>query len=161
MKHDLKLYILIAAIVIAVATPPVLCYLFIVIPNGKQAFNGSCSQLSDNHSQSESSNNRKSSDSDESENEISQDSPGESTPFVIVIDPGHGGYDPGKVSPDGIAEKDINLAISEKLKTSLSSNGFSVHMTRSNDSSLGQQSGSNRKSLHSSHRSRSHPRPGT
>lgn len=146
MKHNLKLYILIAAIVIAVATPPVLCYLFIVIPNEKQTFKGSCSQISDNRSQSGSSNYRKSSDSNESENEISQDSSDESTPFVIVIDPGHGGYDPGKVSPDGIAEKDINLAISEKLKTSLSSNGFSVHMTRSNDSSLGQQSGSNRKS---------------
>ena len=32
---------------------------------------------------------------------------------TIVIDPGHGGYDPGKVGITGILEKDINLSISE------------------------------------------------
>ena len=38
---------------------------------------------------------------------------------IVVIDSGHGGNDPGKVSKDGILEKDINLAISLKLKTLL------------------------------------------
>ena len=31
---------------------------------------------------------------------------------IIVIDPGHGGNDPGKVGIDGSLEKNINLAIS-------------------------------------------------
>ena len=35
--------------------------------------------------------------------------------IVIVLDPGHGGYDPGKVSKENIYEKDINLAIAIKL----------------------------------------------
>ena len=30
---------------------------------------------------------------------------------IIVIDPGHGGNDPGKVGIDGSLEKNINLAI--------------------------------------------------
>ena len=34
----------------------------------------------------------------------------------IVLDPGHGGFDPGKVGTAGTLEKDINLAISLKLK---------------------------------------------
>lgn len=33
----------------------------------------------------------------------------------VVIDPGHGGSDPGKVAVDGSLEKDINLAIAQKL----------------------------------------------
>lgn len=39
--------------------------------------------------------------------------------ITIVIDPGHGGPDPGKISPSGILEKDINLQISSTLKTLL------------------------------------------
>ena len=38
---------------------------------------------------------------------------------IIVIDAGHGGNDPGKVSSDGIKEKDINLSIALKLKEEL------------------------------------------
>ena len=34
---------------------------------------------------------------------------------VVVVDPGHGGYDPGKVGVSGTLEKDINLAIALKL----------------------------------------------
>ncbi len=32
---------------------------------------------------------------------------------VVVIDPGHGGTDPGKVGIDGQLEKDINLAVAK------------------------------------------------
>ena len=38
---------------------------------------------------------------------------------VVVIDPGHGGFDPGKVGINQILEKDINLSIALKLKNLL------------------------------------------
>lgn len=65
--------------------------------------------------------------------------------FTILIDPGHGGYDPGKVSPDGIEEKDINLAISLKLYSLLSDMGYHVYLTRDNDSSLNASGAGNKK----------------
>ena len=52
----------------------------------------------------------------------------------IVIDAGHGGEDPGKVGVNGHLEKDINLAISLKLKTLLENKGFTVYLTREKDS---------------------------
>ena len=36
--------------------------------------------------------------------------------ITVVIDSGHGGNDPGKTTPDGTLEKDLNLAIALKLK---------------------------------------------
>lgn len=50
----------------------------------------------------------------------------------IIIDPGHGGEDPGAVA-NGITEKDINLDISLRIKDMLSSCGYNVVMTRSDD----------------------------
>ena len=52
---------------------------------------------------------------------------------VVVIDPGHGGDDPGKVGVNGTKEKDVNLAISKCLKKVLEDNGFDVVMTRNKD----------------------------
>lgn len=52
---------------------------------------------------------------------------------VILIDPGHGGADPGKVGINGALEKDINLQIAEKVKVKLEESGFQVHMTRTDD----------------------------
>jgi N-acetylmuramoyl-L-alanine amidase len=66
--------------------------------------------------------------------------------FIIVIDPGHGGYDPGKVSDDGIKEKEINLAISQKLYEFLTQMGFSVFMTRDTDISLNSENETSKKS---------------
>ena len=40
----------------------------------------------------------------------------ETEKYIIVIDPGHGGRDPGAVGRKGTREKDINLAIAKKLK---------------------------------------------
>ena len=36
--------------------------------------------------------------------------------FVVVIDAGHGGSDPGKVGNSNILEKDINLSLALKLQ---------------------------------------------
>ena len=42
--------------------------------------------------------------------------------YTIVIDPGHGGNDPGKIGINDVPEKDVNLAISLKLKDILEQN---------------------------------------
>jgi len=52
---------------------------------------------------------------------------------IIVIDPGHGGKDPGAIGPSGIREKDIVLAISKYLKTELEDADFEIIMTRDTD----------------------------
>ena len=54
---------------------------------------------------------------------------------IIVIDPGHGGKDPGTIS-DTTYEKDINLAISKALEIELSKSGATVIMTRDSDYDL-------------------------
>lgn len=55
---------------------------------------------------------------------------------TIVIDPGHGGRDPGKIGINNAMEKDINLSISLKLRELLEQNGINVIMTREEDISL-------------------------
>ena len=53
---------------------------------------------------------------------------------TIVLDPGHGGHDPGAVGPNGLYEKDVVLDIALKLKKALSENqAFKVFMTRERD----------------------------
>ncbi|MDP2172843.1 MAG: N-acetylmuramoyl-L-alanine amidase [Candidatus Cloacimonadaceae bacterium] len=53
---------------------------------------------------------------------------------VIVLDPGHGGKDPGAVGKGKTREKDINLAVSLKLKQLLEKElGLKVLMTRDDD----------------------------
>lgn len=52
---------------------------------------------------------------------------------VIVIDPGHGGHDPGAMA-NGLKEKDINLKVTLKLKNYLEKDGrFKVYLTRDDD----------------------------
>jgi N-acetylmuramoyl-L-alanine amidase len=55
---------------------------------------------------------------------------------TIVIDPGHGGFDPGKIGINKALEKDINLSISKKLKGYLEQKGIKVIMTREEDKGL-------------------------
>ena len=55
---------------------------------------------------------------------------------IIVIDAGHGGWDPGMVSGK-VEEKDINLSIARKLQTFLEQGGATVIITRLDDSALG------------------------
>jgi len=56
----------------------------------------------------------------------------------VVIDPGHGGYDPGTVSPyeDGFYEKEVTLDVSFRLKEKLEQAGVEVVMTRDSDVAL-------------------------
>ncbi len=51
----------------------------------------------------------------------------------IVIDPGHGGKDPGAVSQRGLYEKTINLDISKRLEKILKKEGMQVTLTRIDD----------------------------
>lgn len=67
------------------------------------------------------------------------------TEKTVVIDSGHGGFDPGKESNDGILEKDINLKIAYELKGLLEQSGVTVIMTRTDDNGLYQESDSNKK----------------
>jgi len=55
---------------------------------------------------------------------------------TVVVDPGHGGVDGGAVSSEGVAEKDINLNISQMLERCLSFCGYNVVMTRESDVSI-------------------------
>lgn len=55
---------------------------------------------------------------------------------TIVIDAGHGGPDPGKVSESGTLEKDINLNIAFYIKEMLEAQNISVIMTREEDKDL-------------------------
>lgn len=59
-------------------------------------------------------------------------------PLVIVVDAGHGGHDPGAHGPSGTREKDITLAISQRLVTQLNAQpGMRGVLTRSDDRFLG------------------------
>lgn len=52
----------------------------------------------------------------------------------IVIDPGHGGDDPGAISPDGVKEKDLTLALALRLEKILKMEGLApIRMTRDGD----------------------------
>ena len=56
---------------------------------------------------------------------------------VIILDAGHGGIDSGTLNDDKtILEKDINLAITHKIRELLESSGAHVILTREDDSSL-------------------------
>lgn len=52
---------------------------------------------------------------------------------VIVIDPGHGGSDPGAHGSANVQEKDVNLAVSLKLAALLEKEGAVICMTRQTD----------------------------
>ncbi|MFK7851675.1 MAG: N-acetylmuramoyl-L-alanine amidase [Akkermansiaceae bacterium] len=51
---------------------------------------------------------------------------------VIILDPGHGGRDPGAIY-GGTREKDLNLRIAKRCRDLLSAHGFLVKMTRYDD----------------------------
>ncbi|MEA5051351.1 MAG: N-acetylmuramoyl-L-alanine amidase [Oscillospiraceae bacterium] len=55
---------------------------------------------------------------------------------VIVLDAGHGDFDPGAVAADGTEEKGINLAVTLQLYDLFRANGFAVVLTRSGDRTM-------------------------
>ncbi|TEB08239.1 Germination-specific N-acetylmuramoyl-L-alanine amidase precursor [Pelotomaculum schinkii] len=55
---------------------------------------------------------------------------------VIVVDPGHGGIDPGAVGKDGLLEKDITLTVGKRLAANLGQAGAMVLLTRETDTDL-------------------------
>ena len=58
--------------------------------------------------------------------------------FFVVIDPGHGGIDPGAISPNKHFEKNVTLIFAKKLKKELKKNkNFDVLLTRSSDVFVG------------------------
>ena len=60
--------------------------------------------------------------------------PSSNRPFVVVLDPGHGGEDPGAIGPAGTYEKTVVLAIAQKTKFLLEQDKrFVVFMTRDED----------------------------
>ncbi len=63
----------------------------------------------------------------------------------VVIDAGHGGADPGKVSVDGSLEKDINLVIAQKLQKFLQMQDVDAVLTRESDDGLYDADASNKK----------------
>ena len=66
-----------------------------------------------------------------------QTASGTNTPDVtIIIDAGHGGMDGGTQSRDGLLEKDINLAVANKLYTLCRLAGIDCRLTRCDDNML-------------------------
>jgi N-acetylmuramoyl-L-alanine amidase len=51
----------------------------------------------------------------------------------VVLDPGHGGYDPGAVGPNGLAESELNLAVSRYAAAALEAAGIPTVLTRNGD----------------------------
>lgn len=64
---------------------------------------------------------------------------------VVMLDAGHGGNDPGKVGVDGSLEKDINIAITLKLKEYLEQSDVTVILTRENKGGLYKEKDSHKK----------------
>ncbi|MGN1020963.1 MAG: N-acetylmuramoyl-L-alanine amidase [Aristaeellaceae bacterium] len=59
------------------------------------------------------------------------------TGWMILVDPGHGGYDGGaRARVSGVWEKHINLAVALQVEKSLAARGASVVMTRRTDEDL-------------------------
>jgi N-acetylmuramoyl-L-alanine amidase len=53
---------------------------------------------------------------------------------LVVIDPGHGGQDPGALSPNNTLEKDITLAVAKALRDAITASGdIDVKLTREDD----------------------------
>jgi N-acetylmuramoyl-L-alanine amidase len=55
---------------------------------------------------------------------------------TVVLDPGHGGRDPGALGPGGLREKDITLRLAHALRPRLVARGFRVVLTREDDRTL-------------------------
>ncbi len=52
---------------------------------------------------------------------------------LIIIDAGHGGFDPGAIGASGLTEKEVNLNIAHKVREKLEKEELNVMLTREND----------------------------
>ena len=68
-----------------------------------------------------------------------------SNKITIVIDAGHGGFDPGKIGINKVLEKDINLSFTYKLKKLLEQNDINVILTRTDNNGLYKNSDTDKK----------------
>jgi N-acetylmuramoyl-L-alanine amidase len=58
-------------------------------------------------------------------------------PYVVAIMPGHGGVDPGAISPfNGLKEKNVTLSMGLDLRRALQADGVKVAMTRTTDTDI-------------------------
>lgn len=55
---------------------------------------------------------------------------------LVVIDPGHGGNDPGAIGPGGKTEKSINLSLAQALQLALARRRINAILTRSADTEM-------------------------
>lgn len=69
----------------------------------------------------------------------------ETKKICVVIDPGHGGSDPGKVGINNALEKDINLQVAEILKIFLEAEGIEAVLTRTDENGLYDENAPNKK----------------
>lgn len=53
--------------------------------------------------------------------------------YIVMIDAGHGGYDPGAIAEQDIYEKEINLQIAKKTRDFLVPSGITTILTREED----------------------------
>jgi N-acetylmuramoyl-L-alanine amidase len=54
----------------------------------------------------------------------------------VLIDPGHGGTDPGAIGPGGLKEKDVTVDVARRAAAALSRDGLTVLLTRDDDRTL-------------------------
>jgi N-acetylmuramoyl-L-alanine amidase len=55
---------------------------------------------------------------------------------LVMVDPGHGGHDPGTSAADGVAEKSVALEIARQLQAALQARGVDAELTRAGDNFL-------------------------
>lgn len=64
---------------------------------------------------------------------------------TVVLDPGHGGVDPGAVGIGGVPEKVVNLAVAHRIARRLQGAGVRVILTRAGDKDPGRQGRSSKR----------------
>ncbi len=76
---------------------------------------------------------------------VSETTPADTVPsrnYTVVIDPGHGGTDPGSIGyKTKVKEAELNLKLSKMLQKKLEGAGINVVMTRENEKSLAEGAG--------------------
>jgi N-acetylmuramoyl-L-alanine amidase len=56
---------------------------------------------------------------------------------LVMIDPGHGGRDPGAIGPSGLREVDVIMPVAKRVAEILEKQGIAVRMTRTGDNYVG------------------------